>query len=192
LQQIGWKSLEYWVIPLETRVCRKIYEDAMTRMIGQSNRFFTQNFSGSIVRTLSRLVDTAEHLLDMFIYQIGRMTISIIVMTVILARENIWLGVTVFVWMIAVIFVKRYLWSYKMRYNEKVSKASTRVSARLSDAFTNALTVLTCGMQLAEIRAFRLIVDDWYRVWTKSWWIDYGIFFVTTLFIMSLQIGTIF
>lgn len=90
------------------------------------------------------------------------------------------------------IFVKRFLWSHKMRYNEKVSKASTRVSARLSDVFTNALTVLTCGMQMEEVRAFRLVVGDWYRVWTKSWWIDYGIFFVTTVFIVTLQIGTIF
>ncbi len=38
-----------------------------------------------------------------------------------------------------------------MQYNEQVSQASTRVSARLSDIFTNALTILTCGMQRDEI-----------------------------------------
>lgn len=79
-----------------------------------------------------------------------------------------------------------------MQYNEKVSQASTRVSARLSDIFTNALTIVTCGMQREEIWAFRSVTDDWFKIWTKSWWIDYGIFFVTTIFIVTLQIGTIF
>lgn len=164
----------------------------MTRMIGQSNRFFTQHFSGSIVRTLSRLVDTTEHLIDMIVYQISRMILSVIIMTIILARENIYLGLSVFVWMVLVIIAKKYLWGKKLKYNEQVAAKSTKVSARLSDVFTNALTVLTCGMQKAEIKAFKSIVEDWYKVWTKAWWIDYGIFFATTIFIVTLQIGTIF
>lgn len=47
-------------------------------------------------------------------------------------------------------------------------------------------------MQVREIRAFTQTVDGWYRVWTRSWWIDNGIFFASTIFIVSLQFGTIF
>lgn len=137
-------------------------------------------------------MDTTEHLIDMIVYQISRMVLSVIIMTIIIARENIWLGLGVFVWMILVVIAKKYLWGKKLKYNEQVAEKSTRVSARLSDVFTNALTVLTCGMQKAEIKAFSAIVEDWYKVWTKAWWIDYGIFFATTIFIVTLQIGTIF
>lgn len=66
------------------------------------------------------------------------------------------------------------------------------MSARLSDAFTNALTVITSGMQKREIIAFTKTVDGWYRVWSRAWWMDNGIFFVSTIFIVALQLGTIF
>lgn len=192
IQQIGWKSLEYWIIPLETRICRQIYDDALSRMIGQSNRFFTQHFSWSIVRTVSRLVDTTEGLIDMFVYQIGRMSFSIVIQTIILAYESWYLGAGFFLWMVAVILVKKTLWTKKLALHEVVAQESTKISARLSDVFTNALTVMTCGMNKREIAAFRWVLADWYKVWQKSWWFDYGIFFVTTLFIVTLQIWTIF
>jgi len=192
IQQAWWKSLEYWIIPFETRICRQIYDDSMSRMIGQSNRFFTQHFSGSIVRTISRLVDTTEWLIDMFVYQIGRLFFSIIIQTAILLYTNVYLGIGFFIWMISVIFVKKILWTKKLKLHEVVAQESTKISARLSDIFTNALTVITCGMNKKEIIEFRGIVSGWYKVWQKSWWFDYGIFFVTTIFIVTLQIGTIF
>lgn len=47
-------------------------------------------------------------------------------------------------------------------------------------------------MQRREISLFTQTVNQWYRVWTKGWWMDNGIFFVSTFFIVSLQLGTVF
>lgn len=45
LTQIGWKTLEIWIIPLETRICRQVYLDGFARIMQQSQQFFTENFS---------------------------------------------------------------------------------------------------------------------------------------------------
>lgn len=125
----------------------------------QSNQFFTQNFSGSIVKKISRLVDKMEGFIDLFVYQISRIGISIITMTIVLWFENRMLGILVFIWMIAVIIAKKYLWSWKLQFNEAVAREDSKVSARLSDAFTNALTVITCGMQKRELDVFTQTVN---------------------------------
>lgn len=51
-----------------------------------------------------------ENFLDLLIYGVSRLIIAIVTMTLILAMENIWLGVIVFCWMIVVIITKKYLW----------------------------------------------------------------------------------
>lgn len=91
----------------------------------------------------------------MFVYQIGRMSFSIVIQTIILAYESWYLGAGFFIWMVAVILVKKTLWTKKLALHEVVAQKSTKISARLSDVFTNALTVMTCGMNKREITAFR-------------------------------------
>jgi ATP-binding cassette subfamily B protein len=95
------------------------------------------------------------------------------------------------VWMIALATIKGRLWRRNFELNTSVSASSTRISGQISDVFTNAFTVLTCGTQLRELRSFHKVVGDWTVLQRKMWWQEYRIFFTTTLFILILQVSSL-
>lgn len=88
ITQIGWKTLEIWIIPLETKIIRQVYLDGFERMIAQSQQFFTENFSGSVVKKIARLADKMENFIDLWVYSIIRMIITIVIMTVVVFLES--------------------------------------------------------------------------------------------------------
>ena len=95
------------------------------------------------------------------------------------------------VWMVALATIKGRLWRRNFELNTSVSASSTRISGQISDVFTNAFTVLTCGTQLRELRSFHKVVGDWTVLQRKMWWQEYRIFFTTTLFILVLQVSSL-
>lgn len=94
-------------------------------------------------------------------------------------------------WMTALIFIKGRLWRGNFELNKSVSASSTRISGQISDVFTNAFTVLTCGTQLRELKSFHGVVHDWTILQRRMWWQEYRIFFTTTIFILILQIASL-
>ncbi len=95
------------------------------------------------------------------------------------------------VWMIALTLIKGRLWRRNFELNKSVSASSTRISGQISDVFTNAFTVLTCGTQLRELKSFHGVVRDWTVLQRRMWWQEYRIFFTTTIFILILQIASL-
>jgi ATP-binding cassette, subfamily B, bacterial len=189
--QICWKTLEYWLIPLESAIAKRMYHDAFHHILGQSHQFFSGQPGGSIVRIISRLADTAWQFLDTIIFQVLRVSFHAIIMIIVLWSQHVILGVSITIWMILLILVKWKLWRNNFELNTSVSEASTKISGQISDVFTNAFTVLTFWTQAREMRAFRNIVSDWTVLQRKMWWQEYRIFFTTTAFILVLQIASI-
>jgi ATP-binding cassette subfamily B protein len=189
--QIFWKTLEYWLIPLESGVAKRIYHDAFDHILSQSHRFFSGQPSGSIVRIISRLADTTWQFIDTLIFQVFRFGFNAVMMLIVLTFQNIYLGLLMMVWMIALATIKGRLWRRNFELNTSVSASSTRISGQISDVFTNAFTVLTCGTQLRELRSFHKVVGDWTVLQRKMWWQEYRIFFTTTLFILVLQVSSL-
>ncbi|MBP6921204.1 ABC transporter ATP-binding protein [Candidatus Gracilibacteria bacterium] len=189
--QIFWKTLEYWLIPLESGVAKRIYHDSFNHILTQSHRFFSGQPSGSVVRIISRLADTTWQFIDTLIFQVLRFGFNALVMLVVLGFQHIYLGVAMAVWMIALTLIKGRLWRRNFELNKSVSASSTRISGQISDVFTNAFTVLTCGTQLRELKSFHGVVRDWTVLQRRMWWQEYRIFFTTTIFILILQIASL-
>lgn len=189
--QVCWKTLEYWLIPLESAIAKRMYHDAFCHILGQSHQFFSGQPGGSIVRIISRLADTAWQFLDTIIFQVLRVSFHAIIMIIVLWVQKPILGVFITIWMILLILIKGKLWRNNFELNASVSEASTKISGQISDVFTNAFTVLTFGTQAREMRTFKKVVSDWTVLQRKMWWQEYRIFFTTTAFILILQIASI-
>ena len=189
--QVCWKTLEYWLIPLESAIAKRMYHDAFYHILGQSHQFFSGQPGGSIVRIISRLADTAWQFLDTIIFQVLRVSFHAIIMIIVLWVQKPILGVFITIWMILLVLIKGKLWRNNFELNASVSEASTKISGQISDVFTNAFTVLTFGTQAREMRTFKKVVSDWTILQRKMWWQEYRIFFTTTAFILILQIASI-
>lgn len=180
--------MEWWLVPLESALAKRVYDDAFSHILGQSHRFFSGQPSGSLVRIISRLADTTWQFLDTMIFQVLRFVFNVVVMLIVLWYQNLYLGLAMLIWMVLLITIKGKLWKNNFALNASTSEASTRISGQISDVFTNAFTVLTCGTQLRELRTFHHVVGEWTALQKRTWWQEYRIFLTTTAFILTLQI----
>lgn len=126
--QVCWKTLEYWLIPLESAIAKRMYHDAFHHILGQSHQFFSGQPGGSIVRIISRLADTAWQFLDTIIFQVLRVSFHAIIMIIVLWVQKPILGVFITIWMILLVLIKGKLWRNNFELNASVSEASTRIS----------------------------------------------------------------
>ena len=159
--QVFWKTLEYWLIPLESAIAKRIYHDSFAHILTQSHRFFSGKPSGSVVRIISRLADTTWQFVDTIIFQVLRFAFNALTILVVLWFQNVYLGLAMTVWMVALALIKGRLWRRNFKLNTTVSAASTRISGQISDVFTNAFTVLTCVTQRREIKTFHHVGGEW-------------------------------
>lgn len=68
--QVCWKTMEWWLVPLESALAKRVYDDAFSHILGQSHRFFSGQPSGSLVRIISRLADTTWQFLIGRLFQV--------------------------------------------------------------------------------------------------------------------------
>ena len=93
-----------------------------------SYRFFSENMSGTIIKRISRLVDTTESFIDMFFMQMIRYGISAIVIIIALYLSHPILALYGTIWIVGIFFLKKNLWKWKMKYNLEVAEAQSDVS----------------------------------------------------------------
>lgn len=168
-----------------------MYKDMFTQSMQHSYRFFSDHMSGTIIKRISRLVDTTEAFLDMFFMQIIRYGVGSLLALVVLYFSHPLLALFGGIWMVLVFFLKKNLWKWKMKYNLDVAEAQSNVSGVLSDSITNHFTVLITGSTKQETKQFFRTVTNWSKKLQKSWLIDNFIFIVSSIMIVSLQIGVI-
>ena len=77
------------MIKYENDATKDIYEECFQYMHRHSYRFFTDNLSGSLVRKISKLAGSYENVVDMFVFQILNIVISIPMTCFIVMRQSV-------------------------------------------------------------------------------------------------------
>lgn len=89
----GWKISEYCIVKYELSVLNSVLKECYQYVIRHSQTYINSNFVGSIVSKVTRMSGTIEGLMDTFIFQISNFFIGVTIMSVVLWRENMWLGI---------------------------------------------------------------------------------------------------
>ncbi|MDP2670346.1 MAG: hypothetical protein Q8O99_05380 [bacterium] len=71
LDQAAWRVIEYLMVDLETKTMKELYQHCFDRLHGHSYRFFSNSFTGALVKKVNKLVGSFESLTDMFIFNLS-------------------------------------------------------------------------------------------------------------------------
>lgn len=147
--------LRIWSLwKLEVRAIYNLAQDSFDALSEQSMSFHDNRFSGSLVSQTNKFVSSFERLVDVVIFDLIPLILSILFTTLIL-----WQTVPLFV-VFLLVFIVIYVviaWvAFKKigPVNEELASAETRQSGQLADSVSNILTVKSYGRESHEKRRY--------------------------------------
>ena len=153
----------------QSRMLERASNYAFKKLTAHSQRFFSDNFAGSMVAKTKRFVRSIDTMYDIALWNFWHVAIVLVGIFAVLFIENSTLGWIYLAWLVvflavAVIFVK-----YKVRYDIKKAKADSKVTGVLSDVITNILNVKIFSNRRREQGIYGEVVEEERKVRHAAW-----------------------
>ena len=148
---------------------RDIMLECFQKLHNHSYRFFSNSFSGSLVRQSSKLSNSFDRISDLFVWTLLSIIITLPMMMILIMRESLMLWV-IFIWF-WVLFVALNLRFAKrnLKYERITNERDSKMSWELSDTITNAFNVMTFASQKREFLSFSKTVNTVRDLFRKKW-----------------------
>jgi len=187
-----WRMVGFGLVSLEPKVMRRIFEQCFAYLHRHSYRFFTNNFSGSLVKKINKLAYSYENVVDNFVFNLLRMIIFMPFIIIVVMRKDVTIGL-VFIWFIVLFSIFQYFFfkrntPYEVRTNAQDSKTT----GELADTITNNFNILTFASVPREIKRFSGVVKERERLTRVKWMRAEWMFFISTILIFIFEIGAIY
>ncbi len=178
----------YFQPRVQADLLQTCYEYLQKHSIG----FFNSNFVGSLVTKVKRYERSFEQLSDLFLYNLGRSLVELLVISGFLISRNKLLGLVLLGWSV-IFFVVVYLIAMnKLPYDLKRARADTEVTAQLADTITNNFNIKIFPNYPLEIKRFAEVTENQFRARKKSYDLGtYGEIFQSAYMIL-LEFGLMY
>jgi ATP-binding cassette subfamily B protein len=162
-----WRMLDFLLIPFYGRCMGDLHKKSFQTISKQSFEFFTNVFSGSLVKKENRFVNAFDRIMDIFFFSFFRQSLHILFVAFVFFRERPIFG-WVFLGTMIIFIVSNAVFSFwKMKYDEYSSQCESKISGHLSDVFSNFLTVKSFAKESDEISTLDLLLQKWEK---SRWW----------------------
>ncbi|MDA1038360.1 MAG: ABC transporter ATP-binding protein [bacterium] len=179
----GFASM--WIYP---RAEKKIRIAAFDYLMKHSYRFFSNRFSGALVRKLNRFADSFGRIGEKVQWELVPLIVSSIGITIVLSFRNIWLSVVILVWIGLFILLNVVLSTWKLRYDMRRAAADSIVTGILSDTITNATNVKLFSAYEYEHTKYQGVVEDHRRLWQFTWGLSEAIMSAQVILMIAVEI----
>lgn len=184
----GWRIAGYINNVFQPKLMAQINNICFDHLQRHSYRFFSDSFTGSLVKKINKLVRAFEHIEDKFFWDMFPMAIRIISITAVLFYLHSVLGAMVLVWTILFIFANYHAALYKFKWDLKASKAGTKITGRLADTITNSTNIKLFSAHRFELLSFRRLTEGWRKKAKKAWDLTDHIELAQGLFMVLLEL----
>lgn len=134
-----------------------------------SYRFFSNRFTGALVRKVNRLVDAFEGIYDRLYWDLLPLVIRLVAILIVLFYRNITIALLMLAWMLLYMACNYAFTMYKLKYDEESAAMNTEVNARLADTVTNNVNIKLFSALGDELRGFQDLTEK-QRVITRFAW----------------------
>jgi len=197
LQRIGfiyagiwasWRLLEIAIVPIEGGGVNLLEKRCFDILKKQKYVFFENNFSGSLIKQANRFSRSFEIIMDWFLFQFFMNVLAVVISFAIFYRQQrefafyflIWVGLFI-TWNIAYS-----LW--KLRFDQAVAEADSKVGGVYSDAISNIFIVKSFAMETREQARINNASDFVYRRKKIAWTLMFISFAVQGLMTFSIEL----
>lgn len=149
--------------------CRDIMLECFQKLHNHSYRFFSNSFSGSLVRQALKLSNSFDRISDLFVWTLLDIIITLPMMMFLVIRENyvLWIIFICF-WFLFVALNIRFA-KRNLKYERITNERDSKMSWELSDTITNVFNVMTFASQKREFESYSKTVNTTWDLFKKKW-----------------------
>lgn len=184
---LGWVSYrisDFTLAKFEARVMRDIVNTCFKYLHDHSYSFFSNTFTGSLVRKINRYERSFEEITDKLFWNLSSIALKVSVIVVVLYFVHWALALAVLIWSLFYIGFSIGYAVFKLKYDQKLADVDSVVSGRLADTITNNINLKLYGGTSKEFKSFTRLTSKLFETRYLAWWLsNIG---------MSVQIGLMF
>jgi len=147
------------MVDLETKTMKELYQHCFDRLHGHSYRFFSNSFTGALVKKVNKLVGSFESLTDMFIFNLQPVIVTVLITLGVIRWYHIRLGIAFTIRLIIYGVVQYVLYKRLLPADVIRHEQDSKVTAYLSDTLTNHYNITTFASLPFENKEFEKVVD---------------------------------
>ena len=191
-RQVWRRTFGCSIIPLEVRNIKKIMIECFEYLHRHSYRFFSNNFSWSLVKKVNKIVGAYENVTDIFMFDIWRLLVIIPFIIITVALRNRELG-AVFLAFIIVYWTFQYFF-YKWNVGNEIeaNRHDSKITGELSDTISNNFNILTFASLPREIKKFMNSLNLRGKVQRKTWYRGEIIHAMSGFLLLLFEVGALY
>ena len=166
---ICYRIGDYLITYFQSNVIREIHNDTFRRLMNHSYKFFSNNFSGSLVAKAKRFAASFERMDDIISFNIWFIFVELIGVFVVLFLNVPKIGFLFLMWVVMYIFITFLFIRKKMKYELLEAEADSKVTARFADSITNILNIKIFSGRIFERKIFEKATFDEFTKRKNSW-----------------------
>ena len=139
---------------LQPAVMHEMLGDAMEKTLRLSHRFFADNFSGALIRKITRIAGNFESLMDIAMTDIWGILLSIGGILIVVTPRFPLIALLIVGWMILTVLVKTLWIRHRTPYFAEYSRLDSLAGGMMTEAFTNVSTVQSFARTSSEVSNF--------------------------------------
>ena len=187
-----WRMVGFSSVNLEPRVMRRIYEQCFAYIHRHSFSFFTNNFSGALVKKINKLAWSFENIMDNFLFNILRMIIFLPFILIVVREQDQIIGIVFLVFMLIFGFFQYLFFKWNTPYEVRSNIQDSKTTGELADTITNNFNILTFASAPREIQRFGGVIREREHLTKVKRLRAEWMFFWSSLLILLFEIGTIY
>lgn len=152
-----WRSSTFCASYFQSHVIADLTNTCFQYLHRHSYSFFNNNFVGSLVKRANRFTRSFEGMSDRLIFNVLPLLVNIIVILSILFFTNVWLGLSLLLWILVFAIVNWFFIKYKSKFDTERSAVDSKLSGILSDTITNHSNVKLFNAYKKESKSFAKI-----------------------------------
>jgi ATP-binding cassette subfamily B protein len=167
--QVMMRAMEYAIIYLESHVMEDVVNTCFRYLERHSYQFFSNAFSGALVRKISRLASSLEILLDQYIFHLQPQIILTIGSVAIIWHQQPTIGAIMAAWVLIFLALNLGLFKILQKYTLARAAKDSEVTGTLADALSNNVNVKLFARYSHEETRYAKVMHEWQVLTAKGW-----------------------
>ncbi|MFZ2803745.1 MAG: ABC transporter ATP-binding protein [Patescibacteria group bacterium] len=174
----------------ETRVMAQLEERAFRHTLGLSYKFFTDSFSGTLGKKISRLSSSFETLADLCLTDVWTLVVDMVTTVTILARIRPSVAGIMVAWCVFIVALNFWWVNRRKGVDEERAALDSQTGGLMSDALTNSINIKLFATEKREDGFFTSLTDKLYTVTARVWNLTSTADTLRGLLLICLEFGT--
>ena len=185
---LSWRVLEIGIIPVDGGGVSLLEKRCFDVLKKQKYIFFENSFSGSLIKQANRFSKSFEIIMDWCLFQLFQNILAISIAFVIFYQQQPEFAMYFLAWVaVYLIWNIGFSW-WKLKFDEVVAKADSKVGGVYSDAISNISIVKSFVLENTEQQRVDQAADNVYRHKKVAWILMFISFAVQGLMVFAIEL----